>query len=88
MYMGHKLSIGKYAGLCVLGGEIAYSACLVFGSTLTGESAELHHALLGLLPGFTWFSIGSYLAGAVSIAIWSGIGGAFVAWMHNVSLEK
>lgn len=88
MYMGHNLSVGKYAGLCILGGEIAYIACLVYGSTLSGDAAALHHSLIGLLPGFTWFSWGGFFAGALSIAAWSGIGGAYIAWMHNASIKK
>ena len=83
-----KLSIGKYAGLCVLGGEIAYAACLFYGTTLTGDAAALHHSFFGLLPGFTWLSAGSVVAGAITVAIWSGIGGAYIAWMHNVSIKK
>lgn len=83
-----KLSIGKYAGLCVLGGEIAYTVCIVYGTTLTGKAAELHHALFELFPGFSWLGFGSYIAGAVSVVLWSGIGGAYVAWMHNVSIKK
>lgn len=82
------LSIRKYAGLCVLGGEMAYTACLLYGTTLVGKAAELHHALFALLPGFTWASFGSWLAGAISVAIWSGLGGAFIAWMHNTSIIK
>lgn len=83
-----KLSIGKYAGLCVLGGEIVYTVCLWYGTTLSGKAAELHHAFFELLPGFTWVSFGSWLAGAVSIALWSGIAGAYIAWMHNASIKK
>lgn len=75
-----------YAALCVLGGEIAYTACLIYGLALSGKSAEFHHAIFELLPGFNWVGVGSYLAGAVSIAVWSGIGGAYIAWMHNKSL--
>ncbi len=82
------LSIGKYAGLCVLGGEIAYGACIIYGTTLTGKVAELHHALFGLFPGFAWLGVGSIIAGAVTVALWSGIGGAYIAWMHNVSIKK
>lgn len=81
-----KLSIKKYAGLCILGGEVAYTACLLYGTTLTGKAAELHHAIFALLPGFTWISFGSWMIGAVSVAIWSGLGGAYIAWMHNVSI--
>ena len=83
-----KLSIKKYAALCVLGGEVAYTACLLYGTTLTGEAARLHHAIFELFPGFAWLNVGSYLAGAVTVAIWSGAAGVFIAWMHNVSLEK
>ncbi|MEK7547994.1 MAG: hypothetical protein AAB540_03810 [Patescibacteria group bacterium] len=83
-----KLSIKKYAGLCVLGGEVAYTACLIYGTMLTGKVAEFHHAIFELLPGFTWLGIGSWLAGAVTVAVWSGLGGSYIAWMHNVSLEK
>lgn len=83
-----KLSVGKYAGLCVLGGEIAYSVCLIYGTMLAGKAAELHHAFFELLPGFTWFSFSSWVVGAASVALWSGLGGAYIAWMHNVSLKK
>lgn len=83
-----RLSVKKYAGLCALGGEAAYTACLFYGTTLSGKAAELHHAFFELLPGFTWVSIGSWLIGAVTVAVWSGLGGAYIAWMHNVSLEK
>src|SRR3989344_2985270 len=85
VFMG-KLSIKKYSILCVLGGEVAYTACLIYGSTFTGKAAELHHAIFELLPGFTWFGIGSFIAGAITIGLWAGIGGAYVAWMHNKSL--
>ncbi|MEK7084449.1 MAG: hypothetical protein AAB932_04405 [Patescibacteria group bacterium] len=84
----HILSIKTYALLCILGGEVAYTACLLYGTTLSGKAAELHHAMFELLPGFAWMSFGSWFAGAISIAIWSGIGGAFIAWMHNVSVKK
>lgn len=82
-----KLSVGKYASLCVLGGEIAYTACLVYGTLLTGKAAELHHAIFELLPGFSWLGTGSFLAGAVTVAVWSGAAGAYIAWMHNASIK-
>lgn len=82
-----KLSVKKYAALCVLGGEVAYTACLLYGTQLTGKAAELHHAIFELMPGFTWLGVGSFIAGAVTVAVWSGIGGFYIAWMHNVSLE-
>lgn len=83
-----KLLIGKYAGLCILGGEIAYTACLLYGTTLSGKAAELHHSIFELLPGFTWLGFGSWIVGGISIALWSGLGGAYIAWMHNTSMER
>ena len=82
-----KLSIGKYSGLCVLGGEIAYTVCLLYGTTLSGKAADLHHAFFELLPGFTWVGFSSWIIGGVSIAVWAGISGAYIAWMHNASLK-
>lgn len=82
-----KLSISKYAKLCVLGGEIAYTACLVYGFTLTGKAADLHHAIFELMPGFSWFGAGSFIAGAITVAVWSAAAGAYIAWMHNSSLK-
>ena len=83
-----KLSLGKYAGLCVLGGEVAYTVCMTYGTALSGSTAALHLSLFQLLPGFSGMNVGSWFAGAISVAIWSGLGGLFIAWMHNVSLEK
>lgn len=79
------LSIQKYSLLCILGGEIAYTVCMVYGFFLTGKAAEWHLALFQLLPGFSDMGIVSWVAGAVTVAIWSGIGGAYIAWMHNTS---
>lgn len=83
-----KLSIGTYAGLCVLGGVLAYTVCMAYGLLLTGKAAELHFALFQLFPGFTGMDPISWLSGAISVAVWSGVGGAYIAWMHNVSLKK
>lgn len=83
-----KLSPGKYAGLCILGGEVLYLACYAYGSFLADSSLELHRAIFALLPGFTSGGVGDVLAGAVSIAFWSGIGGLYIAWMHNVSIKR
>ncbi|MDP2656040.1 MAG: hypothetical protein Q8P11_00545 [bacterium] len=83
-----SLSIGKYAGLCVLGGEVAYLICDAYGWFLTGSALELHSALFALLPGYGAGNAVGVLAGAVSIALWSGLGGAYVAWVHNVSIKK
>ncbi|OGN00138.1 MAG: hypothetical protein A3B91_01850 [Candidatus Yanofskybacteria bacterium RIFCSPHIGHO2_02_FULL_41_29] len=83
-----KLSIKKYSLLCVAGGEVAFATCLIYGATLTGRFAEFHHTLFELLPGFTWFSAGSFIIGAITVGVWSGLGGAYIAWMHNYSLER
>ena len=83
-----KLSIGTYAGLCVLGGEIAYTVCMLYGRFLSGTAAELHMALFQLLPGFFGMNFGSWFLGAISVAVWSGAGGAYIAWMHNASMRK
>lgn len=83
-----NLSIGKYAGLCVFGGEIAYTVCMVYGIFLTGQAAEFHSALFGLLPGYTGLNFSSWFFGAIPVAFWAGAGGAYIAWMHNVSLKK
>ncbi len=83
-----KLSVKKYSLLCVAGGEVAYTACLIYGTTLAGRAAELHHSIFELLPGFVWLSFGSFVVGAITVGVWSGLGGAYIAWMHNYSLEK
>lgn len=83
-----KLSIKKYAWLCVLGGEIAYTVCMLYGEFLSGKAAELHLALFQLLPGFSGINFGSWFLGAISVAVWSGVAGAYVAWMHNASLQR
>jgi hypothetical protein len=83
-----KLSIKRYSLLCILGGEVVYTACLIYGTTLAGKVAELHHAFFELLPGFTWLSTESFIVGAITVGIWSGLGGAYIAWMHNYSLKK
>lgn len=83
-----SLSIKKYAWLCVLGGEIAYTICMLYGLFLGGAAAELHLAIFQLFPGFTGMDFGSWLLGAISVALWAGFSGAYIAWMHNFSLKK
>mgnify|MGYP001566621141 FL=1 len=83
-----KLSIVKYAVLCALGGEIAYTVCMLYGRWLTGKAAELHLAIFQLFPGFTDIGFRSWLMGAVTVAVWSLFTGCFIAWMHNTSLKK
>ena len=84
------LNIKKYAGLCVLGGEVVYLICLVGGimALRTPEATALHHQLFSLMPGFTWLTFGSFLLGALYVAIGSYLGGAYIAWMLNSSLKK
>jgi hypothetical protein len=81
----NMLSVQKYSLLCILGGEVVYALCATYGLFLSGKAAELHLSIFQMLPGFTEFSISSWLIGAITIAIWSGLGGAYIAWMHNVS---
>lgn len=83
-----KLSFVPYAAKCVLGSEIMYALCLVFGSTLSGDAAQLHHKLLELLPGFTWLTPAGVIAGGIVIAVYSFIFGLYVVWMYNSSLRK
>jgi len=83
-----KLAIGKYAGLCVLGGEIVFTLCMMYGAFLSGKAAELHLALFQLLPGYTGLNFSSWFLGAISVAVMSGVAGAYIAWMHNVSIKK
>lgn len=83
-----KLSIAKYAGLCVVGGFIAYAACFLFGFTLDGSAADLHLAIFSMLPGFSALDATSFFFGAISVALWSAVGGAYIAWMHNVSIKN
>ncbi len=82
------LSIQRYALLCILGGEVAYTLCMAYGFFLTGSADALHLALFQLLPGFSGMDLVSWFVGAITIAIWSGLGGAYIAWMHNVSMKK
>jgi len=81
-----KLSIQKYAALCVLGGEVAYTVCMLYGFFLSGKALELHQALFQLMPGFSGMNFTSWFFGAIMVALWSGIAGAYIAWMHNVSM--
>jgi hypothetical protein len=48
------LSKTKYALLCLLGMEIFYVLCIIYGVLLSGKAMELHHGLFELIPGFVW----------------------------------
>ena len=80
------LSKIKYAALCVLGTEIFYVLCIVYGLMLSGRASELHHSLFELFPLFVWGSMVSFVLGAIYLALFSSVFGWYVAWMHNVSL--
>ena len=82
------LSKTKYAGLCVLGIEIFYGLCVIYGLTLSGKVSELHHSLFELLPLFVWGNITSFVLGAIYLALFAWVFGLYVAWMHNVSLTS
>ncbi|MBI2453944.1 hypothetical protein HYV58_02065 [Candidatus Peregrinibacteria bacterium] len=83
-----KFSFIRYGWRCVLGGEIAYSICLLGGFLpLRGERAvELHHLLFETMPGFTWISLGSFVLGALYVFVFAWIFAAYMVWMLNSSM--
>lgn len=83
-----KLSFKSYVQKCVLGAEIAYVVCLAGGFLpLRSQNAiDLHHRLFETLPGFTWLTFGSFIWGAILIAVIAWVFGAYMVWMHNSSL--
>lgn len=81
----NMLSIKKYAFLCVLGTEVFYVLCSVYGQLLSAKGQALHNALFELIPWFTWGNIGSMVWGAVFLGVISSIVGSYIAWMHNAS---
>ncbi len=83
-----RLSLKSYVKKCILGSEIAYVICLLGGflPLRSQRGIELHHALFETLPGFTWLTFGSFIWGAVLIAVVAWIFGAYMVWMHNSSL--
>lgn len=83
-----KLSLKSYVKKCILGSEIAYVVCLLGGflPLRSQRGIELHHALFETLPGFTWLTFGSFIWGAILIAIVAWVFGAYMVWMHNSSL--
>lgn len=96
-----KISFKSYVSKCVLGAEILYAACIMYGFTLGARvidavagstdrinGAGLHHELFNLLPGFTWFSVESFIVGALDVAIFAVIFGWYMVWMYNTSLIK
>lgn len=85
-----KLSFKSYVSKCVLGAEAAYVVCLLGGflPLRSQRGIELHHQLFETLPGFTWLTFGSFIWGAVLIAVIAWVFGAYMVWMHNSSLVK
>ena len=77
----------KYASLCVLGMEIFYILCIGYGLLLSSKTMELHNSLFELIPGVHWGNQASMVWGALYLAIPAWIGGWYIAWMHNVSLN-
>ncbi|TAL19669.1 hypothetical protein EPN90_02680 [Patescibacteria group bacterium] len=82
------LQLKRYGWLCVLGTEVFYVVCLIYGTFLTGKTAELHHSLFELLPGFVWGNIGSIIFGAVYLFVFAWVFAWYIVWMHNTSLVK
>lgn len=82
-------SYKSYIFKFVLGTEIFYFLCLVYGKFLSGSAAELHRELFAVaVPGFVWGSAGSIVWGAVLWAIFAGFFAWFINWMHNSSLIR
>lgn len=83
-----QLSLKSYGWKCVLGTEVFYVGCLIYGSFLSGKAQELHHSLFGLIPGFTWGSVGSVIWGAAYFFVVAWIFAWYYVWMHNTSLRR
>ncbi len=80
-------SYKRYILKFILGTEIFYFLCLIYGEFLSGPAAELHRALFGVaVPGFIWGSTLSIIWGAILWAIFGGLIAWFINWMHNSSL--
>ncbi|KKS82798.1 MAG: hypothetical protein UV57_C0028G0006 [Parcubacteria group bacterium GW2011_GWD2_43_10] len=84
------LSLKRYRWLCVLGGEVLYTLCILGGflPLRSQRGTELHHVLLETLPGFIWINFGSVLLGAVYVFVFAWLFGSYMVWMHNSSLVK
>lgn len=84
-----KLSPTPYVGKCILGMEIFYVVCLLYGAILTGPAKETHDFLWSIgIPGFTYLTMGSAIWGAVYLGILAAIFGSYMVWMHNTSMES
>jgi hypothetical protein len=85
-----KLSLQSYVWKCVLGAEIVYVICLLGGflPLRSTRGIELHHSLFETLPGFTWLTFGSFVWGAILIAVIAWVFGVYMVWMHNSSIKS
>ena len=89
-----QLSLKKYGWRCVLGMEVFYFLCLLYGAGLgsgrfiTERATQLHHTLFELIPGFTWGSVASVIWGGVYLFALAWILAWYIVWMHNSSLIK
>lgn len=83
-----RLSLKSYVKKCILGSEIVYVVCLLGGflPLRSQRGIDLHHALFEALPGFTWLTFGSFVWGAILIAVIAWVFGVYMVWMHNSSL--
>jgi hypothetical protein len=54
---------------------------------LSGKAQELHHALFELLPGIVWGNPVSMVWGGLYMGVLALVGGWYIAWMHNASLN-
>lgn len=83
-----QLSLKSYGSKCVLGTGVLYVLCLIYGTFLSGTTAQLHHSLFELLPGFTWGTITGVIIGAIDLFVFASIFAWYFVWMHNSSLIK
>lgn len=83
-----QLSLKSYGWKCALGAEVFYAICMLYGASLTGTSATLHHSLFGLLPGFTWGNVIGIIIGAIDLFVFAWIFAVYYVWMHNSSLVR
>lgn len=81
-----KLSLKSYGWKCVLGIEVVYITCMLYGTFLTGAKVTLHHSLFSLLPGFVWGTVGGIVFGAIDLFVFAWIFAWYMVWMHNSSL--
>ncbi len=84
----NKLSLKLYGWRCVLGTEVFYLLCLIYGGFLVGDAAQLHHSLFALLPGFAWGTVGGVIFGALDLFVFAWVFAWYYVWMHNSSLTK